>query len=105
MKTISVFQAFFIGMLMLCFGACNEDETANTNEPNTEAEPPENQEEEEPVTEIPVNYSEYNFEEPEVTGNSFYIDPVNGSQDGDGSEANPWKTLQQVIEDKLIQYY
>src|SRR5690606_36853027 len=60
---------------------------------------------EDPVTETPNNYSEYNFEEPDVTGNSFYIDPVNGSPDGDGSEANPWKTLQQVIADGLIQYH
>jgi len=51
------------------------------------------------------DFSDYSFEEPEVTGNTFYIDPVNGTDSGDGSEAQPWRTLQQVIEDGRIQYY
>ncbi len=45
------------------------------------------------------------FSEPTFTGNTFYIDPLNGSANGDGSTKKPWLTLQQVIEDGLIQYY
>ncbi len=33
----------------------------------------------------------------------FYVDPVLGSDGGDGSAANPWRTVQQVIEDDLIE--
>jgi parallel beta-helix repeat protein len=47
----------------------------------------------------------YIFTEPKITGNMFYIDPVNGSMDGDGSEHNPWSTLQEVVEHNLIQFY
>ncbi len=36
-------------------------------------------------------------------GKQFYIDPVNGSDSGDGSKKRPWKTLQQVIEKGLIE--
>lgn len=48
---------------------------------------------------------DYVFTEPETSGSTFYIDPVNGSMDGDGSEQNPWSTLQEVVERNLIQYY
>ncbi len=47
----------------------------------------------------------YAFEEPVVSGQTFYIDPVSGSRSGDGSESAPWRTLQQVIEDGLIEHY
>ncbi|MEP6635051.1 MAG: right-handed parallel beta-helix repeat-containing protein, partial [Luteimonas sp.] len=33
----------------------------------------------------------------------FYVDPVNGSNAGNGSAANPWKTLQAVVEANLIE--
>ncbi|MCU0658390.1 MAG: right-handed parallel beta-helix repeat-containing protein [Polyangiaceae bacterium] len=33
----------------------------------------------------------------------FYIDPVKGSDAGDGSEASPWKTLEAVVEGKKIE--
>ncbi|MBN2339995.1 MAG: right-handed parallel beta-helix repeat-containing protein [Deltaproteobacteria bacterium] len=33
----------------------------------------------------------------------FYIDPENGSAAGDGSESNPWASLQQVLDDGLVQ--
>jgi hypothetical protein len=33
----------------------------------------------------------------------FYVDPVNGDMAGDGSAERPWKTVEQVFEDKLIQ--
>ena len=54
-----------------------------------------------PVT----DFSDYVFDEPAVSGHTFYIDPVDGSDGGDGSAENPWRTLQQVVEDGLIQYY
>ncbi|MDC7218745.1 MAG: right-handed parallel beta-helix repeat-containing protein [Spirochaetales bacterium] len=38
------------------------------------------------------------FESEASTGNTFYIDPVNGSSDGDGSAESPWLTLEEVIE-------
>ncbi|NJO91661.1 MAG: hypothetical protein HC831_23880 [Chloroflexia bacterium] len=51
----------------------------------------------------PINdYKDYKFEEPKITGKTFYIDPVNGSADGDGSDQKPWRTLQEVIENGLI---
>lgn len=59
-------------------------------------------------TEEPVEYiyySDFTFEEPAITGNTFYIDPVNGSADGDGSSAHPWLTLQQVVDSQLIECY
>jgi len=33
----------------------------------------------------------------------FYVDPINGSPSGDGSAANPWRTLQEVVEADLIE--
>ena len=39
---------------------------------------------------------------PGPTQNAFYVDPVNGSMTGDGSMANPWRTLQEVWTSKLI---
>jgi hypothetical protein len=33
----------------------------------------------------------------------FFIDPVNGSASGNGSSGDPWQTLQQVIEDDLVE--
>lgn len=32
----------------------------------------------------------------------YYIDPVNGSSNGDGSRANPWKSLQEVFDKGLV---
>ncbi|MBN2426011.1 MAG: right-handed parallel beta-helix repeat-containing protein [Calditrichaceae bacterium] len=50
-------------------------------------------------------FGDYVFEEPPVTGNTFYIDPVNGSAGGDGSYERPWRTLQEVVENNLIECY
>ena len=50
-------------------------------------------------------FSDYDFEEPAVSGSTFYIDPENGSPEGDGSRQHPWKTLQAVIDSNLIEYY
>jgi len=36
-------------------------------------------------------------------GSVFYVDPVNGSMSNDGSEENPWSTLQEVFENGLIE--
>jgi hypothetical protein len=38
-----------------------------------------------------------------VSATDFYVDPVNGSDAGNGSAANPWRTLQAVIEANLIE--
>jgi len=35
--------------------------------------------------------------------NVFYVDPISGSAQGDGSSTNPWKTLQDVFEMGLIE--
>lgn len=35
--------------------------------------------------------------------NDFYIDPVAGSDTGDGSATNPWRSLQAVFDDALIE--
>jgi hypothetical protein len=35
--------------------------------------------------------------------NEFYIDPVDGSDAGDGSAANPWRSLEAVFDDGLIE--
>ncbi|MEJ2055955.1 MAG: hypothetical protein P8X42_18740 [Calditrichaceae bacterium] len=51
------------------------------------------------------DFSDYHFVEPAVTGSTFYIDPVSGSPDGDGSMNNPWQTLQQVVDSGLIECY
>lgn len=32
----------------------------------------------------------------------FYVDPMNGSPSGDGSQGNPWRTLEEVVEANLI---
>jgi parallel beta-helix repeat protein len=50
-------------------------------------------------------YDDFTFEEPAVTGNTFYIDPANGSPAGDGSASHPWRTLQEVIDSGLIECY
>ncbi len=51
------------------------------------------------------NYIDYQFEEPSVSGSTYYIDPENGSSEGDGSVSNPWRTLQEVIESNLVCYH
>lgn len=51
------------------------------------------------------DFKDYQFEEPEVTGNTFYIDPLNGSPSGDGSYEKPWRTLQEVLDSNLIEFY
>ena len=53
----------------------------------------------------PLYKNDYVFQEPEFSGNTFYVDPVNGSVNGDGSSSNPWKTLQSVIDSGMIEFY
>ncbi|MBN1117343.1 MAG: right-handed parallel beta-helix repeat-containing protein [Bacteroidales bacterium] len=50
-------------------------------------------------------YESYTFEKPVINGQTFYIDPVNGSPNGDGSIKHPWRTLQEVIDSHLVQCY
>jgi parallel beta-helix repeat protein len=38
-------------------------------------------------------------------GATFYCDPIQGSPQGDGSVAQPWRTLEEVIKSRLIQLY
>jgi hypothetical protein len=38
-----------------------------------------------------------------ASANEFYIDPVNGSNAGDGSAAHPWRSLQAVFDANLIE--
>ncbi|MCP4600254.1 MAG: hypothetical protein GY847_06935 [Proteobacteria bacterium] len=38
-----------------------------------------------------------------VEAEVFYVDPMDGSMNGDGSVANPWSTLQEVIEANLFE--
>ncbi|MCG8701748.1 MAG: hypothetical protein MI922_27090 [Bacteroidales bacterium] len=60
----------------------------------------------EPRVNPPVdNFEDYDFEKPVVSGNTYYIDPVNGSPLGDGSEKRPWRTLQEVLDSNLVAYY
>lgn len=42
------------------------------------------------------------FVEPEITGRIFYLDPVNGSLEGDGSKEKPWPAFAVII-DKIGQ--
>ena len=41
---------------------------------------------------------------PTLNGNTFYVDPINGSEEGDGSSENPWSNLQEVINNKVETY-
>ncbi len=36
-------------------------------------------------------------------GASFYVDPLTGNMSGDGSASNPWQTIQEVIDNGLIE--
>ncbi len=40
----------------------------------------------------------FDLDQASLSGNLFYVDPVNGSMEGDGSESSPWSSLQAVIE-------
>ncbi|MEE9440063.1 MAG: T9SS type A sorting domain-containing protein [Saprospiraceae bacterium] len=41
----------------------------------------------------------------QLFSNTYIIDPINGSVNGDGSAQSPWLTLEQVIADNLIKSY
>lgn len=43
------------------------------------------------------------MENDSVCGADFYIDPEQGRADGDGSETAPWASLQQVLDDGLVE--
>lgn len=40
-----------------------------------------------------------------ISAQKFYVDPVNGSPDGNGSAGFPWRTIQEVIANNLIESY
>jgi hypothetical protein len=52
-----------------------------------------------------ASLSDYEFKEPASNGNAFYIDPTKGSPNGNGSAEHPWRTLQEVVENNLIEHY
>lgn len=58
---------------------------------------------ESPGEEVPEEDTGNPGEDPPPTGNLFYIDPVNGSPDGDGSADRPWRTLEEVVAADLIE--
>ena len=92
----------FYVLLLIIFSACSKDgdlvnQIAQEEQKEIEEQEENNQE--------PPSTSSYDFEEPQVTGNTFYLDPVNGSLNGDGSEVNPWSSLQEVVENNLIETY
>ncbi len=100
-KWTQVLRVGMLGIVMLalaagCGSSASQDQenTGGTSDTTDSYEPG-------PYT----DFKDYSFEEPAVTGSTFYIDPVNGSDDGDGSDSHPWRTLQQVIEDGLIEHY
>ena len=35
---------------------------------------------------------------------TFYCDPIHGSPEGDGSRARPWRTIENVLQDRLIEF-
>lgn len=41
---------------------------------------------------------------PATFKNQWYVDPINGSDAGDGSQAKPWKTLQTVFSSGMVGY-
>lgn len=51
------------------------------------------------------NNTTFVFEEPSVSGNTFYLDPINGSIEGDGSKNKPWPSLKEVIKSNLVQTF
>lgn len=93
MKTI-YFQSLILFAFFIISVGCSKDSDLTGN-----IETPEE------LNENPASTSSYVFEEPKTIGNTFYLDPVNGSINGDGSEANPWSSLQEVVENNLIETY
>ncbi len=39
---------------------------------------------------------------PPPSSRTFYLDPVNGNMSNDGSEAHPWRTLQELVDGNMI---
>jgi len=90
----------------LNFLSCSKDsEILDQKEEPKEQQEEEQEEEQKGTDKEQPNASSYTFNEPQVIGNTFYLDPVNGSINGDGSQTNPWGKLQEVVEAKLIETY
>lgn len=85
---------FLIPFVVFLSVACDKDETINSSSSSSSSD-----------GDYTLSEVDYTFSEPESNGNIFYIDPVNGSSEGDGSSTDPWKTLQEVINSGLIEYY
>jgi len=41
---------------------------------------------------------------PTAHASAFYCDPINGSTQGDGSTDRPWRTIEALLQARLIQY-
>ena len=82
-KSFSWKTVLFVSIVL--FSSCHKDDDNDSPTTNT--------------------YRDVSFEEPQVTGNTFYIDPENGSSQGDGSKNNPWRTMQEVVENNKISFY
>ena len=93
----------FFAILILFLGSCSK-ESDLFNQVVLEEEPIQLEEETE-VAQEPTSVTNFIFNEPQVVGNTFYLDPVNGSLTGDGSEANPFGGLQEVVDNNLIETY
>lgn len=111
MTSPKIFRLFAIAVL-ITFCSCTDDDLfkqliseEEQEQEQMEDEQGEEQEETTEDTQEPNSVSSFIFEEPQVTGNTFYLDPINGSMDGDGSEANPWSGLQEVVENNFIETY
>jgi len=42
---------------------------------------------------------------PFLFAKQYYVDPINGREDGNGSQKRPWKSLNWMLENNLIEYY
>lgn len=76
-------KSLMLCVIFLTFFSCSKDSQILNLEEEQNIEEAQEQQEEKP------NTSSFTFDEPQVAGNTFYLDPVNGSINGDGSEADP----------------
>lgn len=55
------------------------------------------------LSSVNINEPASGIEPSDSYGNVYYVDAINGSSSGDGSESDPWKSLQDVIDSQLIE--
>ena len=54
-------------------------------------------------SEAPFSGPLFSVSRAQAAGNTFYVDPVAGSKEGDGSASDPWRTLEEVLANNLIE--